>query len=519
MKPVCLITVNVKKTLYGHTANDLAAIAPNIPLLLIDSYLSSKDIEVIIIDSDAENLSISELIEKLEEINPCLIGVISTGSNPSASTMSMVGVIRFFQNYNKLKTKIAPTFILGGHPTVLPKRSLIETKTDFVVIGEGYEAVEGLFHYVNGKKKLNDIGGIAYMDDEAFVSSEAPELIDLSVLPQINWAKIGPEKYRAHNWHCFGESINNRSPYAIIWTNQGCPYPCDFCSINNVFGKRRYRFRTMQSVVEEIDVLYNKFGIRNLKILDELFIVKHKRMDEFCDLLEERNYDLNMWCFARTDSVTPEILKRLKNIGVNWVAYGFESFTDSILESTNKKIRKFSEFNVQNTIDMTRDAGMYICADVIAGLWDDDEASILKTRDFMIKNLFEWVNVYPCFAYPGTPLYKQYIDLGRIPVPTKWDIYGLYSAECNPLPTKHLSSRDVLKLRDYMFDSYYKNSDILTMIKKNFGTETHNHVVGMVEKPLKRNIISNDVHNETIGSNTVFDNSKIENWYSGELIV
>ena len=51
---------------------------------------------------------------------------------------------------------------------------------------------------------------------------------------------------------------------------------------------------------------------KNLKILDELFIVKHKRMIEFCELLEERKYDLNMWCFARTDTVTPETLKRLK---------------------------------------------------------------------------------------------------------------------------------------------------------------------------------------------------------------
>ena len=153
MKPLCLITINVKKTLYGHTANNLAAIAPNIPLLLLDSYLTSKDIDVVIIDSDAQNLSIQELILKLEKIDPCLIGVISTGSNPSASTMSMVGVIKFFEEYNRNLEKIAPTFILGGHPTVLPKRSLIETNSDFVVIGEGYEAVEGLYEFVNGKKK------------------------------------------------------------------------------------------------------------------------------------------------------------------------------------------------------------------------------------------------------------------------------------------------------------------------------------------------------------------------------
>ena len=98
----------------------------------------------------------------------------------------------------------------------------------------------------------------------------------------------------------------------------------------------------MKDVVDEIDVLYNEFNIRNLKILDELFVFKNPRLDEFCDLLEERNYDLNMWCFARTDTVTPEILKRLKKVGVNWVAYGFESFDGEILEATRKKVKQMS---------------------------------------------------------------------------------------------------------------------------------------------------------------------------------
>ena len=74
----------------------------------------------------------------------------------------------------------------------------------------------------------------------------------------------------------------------------------------------------MDDVVSEIDVLVNDYGVKHLKILDELFIFKNPNL--FCDLLEERNYDLNMWCFARTDTVTPEILKRLKKVGVNWVA-------------------------------------------------------------------------------------------------------------------------------------------------------------------------------------------------------
>ena len=75
----------------------------------------------------------------------------------------------------------------------------------------------------------------------------------------------------------------------------------------------------MKKVVEDIDRLVQDYGVRNIKILDELFIIKHPRIDEFCDLLEERNYDLNMWCFARVDSVTPRILKRLKKVGLNLI--------------------------------------------------------------------------------------------------------------------------------------------------------------------------------------------------------
>jgi radical SAM superfamily enzyme YgiQ (UPF0313 family) len=285
-----------------------------------------------------------------------------------------------------------------------------------------------------------------------------------------------------------------------------------------VFGKRRSRYRSMQSVVEEIDVLVNDYGVRNLKILDELFAIKHARIGEFCDLLEERNYDLNMWCFARTDSVTPEMLKRLKKVGVNWVAYGFESFDEDILKATNKRIKGGSAFKVQDTVKMTRDAGMNICADVIAGLWADDESSILKTRDFMLQNRFEWVNIYPCFAYPGTPLYERYIAQGRIEVPKKWDTYGLYSYECVPLPTKHLNSSQVLRLRDSIFEGYYKEPEILSMLETKFGAPTRKHVEEMVKMPLKRRILEEAPVVETPPRDTPFANTDPA-WYRGDLFV
>jgi anaerobic magnesium-protoporphyrin IX monomethyl ester cyclase len=493
MSQAVLIKVNDKKQNYTTTANEFAAVPPNIQMGLLDAYMNDRGVETSLIDADSEGLSILELIDVLLKTAPDLVGIIACGANPSASTMSMVGVINFFKELSNSKDIPFKTFVWGGHPTVLPERTLEETGADFVIIGEGYEATVNLSEHVSRGKPLKDIAGIAYKDGDRFVANPSPPLVDLDTLPTIDWTKMNPARLKAHNWHCFGTDINNRSPYAIIWTNQGCPYPCDFCCINNVFETRTYRFRSMESVVAEIDVLVNDYGVKHLKILDELFIIKHPRIGEFCDLMEERNYDLNMWCFARPDSVNPDILKRLKNIGLNWVAYGFESFDEDILISTNKR----SKANVKETVQMTRDAGINICADVIAGLWDDDESSIKRTFEFMSRHEFEWVNVYPAFGYPGTPLYDNYLRDGIIREPEDWGIYGLYSYDCNPLPTKHLSSAEVLRIRDELFMSYYKDPQTLSMLERKFGLETRSHIEKMTSQPLKRKLL--EPGNEHLG--------------------
>ena len=152
----------------------------------------------------------------------------------------------------------------------------------------------------------------------------------------------------------------------------------------------------MQRVVNDIDVLVNKYNVKNIKILDELFVIDHPRISEFCDLLEERAYDINLWAFARVDSVNPEILQRLRRVGLKWIAYGFETIDDNILDATNKRLK--STASAQQTVEMTRDAGINICADAIVGLWDDDRDSIYKTRDFLLENKFEWINLYPAFV-------------------------------------------------------------------------------------------------------------------------
>ena len=84
-----------------------------------------------------------------------------------------------------------------------------------------------------------------------------------------------------------------------------------FCCINALFGKRGIRYRSPNRVVDEIDFLVNTYGVRNLKIADELFVLHEKHYMAIVELLLERQYDLNIWAYARVDTVKPENLDKI----------------------------------------------------------------------------------------------------------------------------------------------------------------------------------------------------------------
>ena len=483
-----------KSGAYGQVES-LASTTPDVLLGLVDAYVESNGLTSVIIDLDITKISAQDLLSLITKLSPKILGVFSTGVNVSASTQTMPAVIGFFKDIAINLPDQIRTFVYGGHPTVLPERTLKETSADYVIIGEGYETILLLTKNLISNVSIDNIDGIAYVKEDLLgnvttVINPMPKMIDVNSLPMINWDKLNPKLYRAHNWHCFGDDIDNRSPYGVIWTSMGCAYPCDFCCINNLYSKRTFRFRDMKTVVEEIDILVNNHGVKNLRIMDELFVIKHPRVEEFCDLMGERGYDLNIWCYARVDSVTPQILKRLKKIGVNWVGYGFEAGDDeNALKSINKAVKKGSLSN-DEVIKITRDAGINMIGHAILGLYDDDEDSIRKNVDFLRKHQFEWNNIYPAFAYPGTPFYDKYVGEGIIGEPENWEEYGLYSDECKPLPTKYLTAAQVLRLRDELFNEYYSSQDVQDNLRIKFGQKTIDHIDEMLSVKLKRKILA-----------------------------
>ncbi len=432
-------------------------------------------------DAEIENWSYEETSQKIIEASPLLAAVLVSGSNPSASTMNMTGAARIISLVKQSNPAIY-TIFSGLHPSALPERTMAEEQADFLCQGEGFHTLPKLIDAIKNKSDNFQIEGLWYRKNGQVLSnSPAPLLGNLDELPMPAWDMLPMQKYRVHNWHCF-DDIEKRQPYAVLYTSLGCPFHCSFCCINALFGKNTIRYRSTQKVMEEIDFLVNTYGIRNIKIIDEMFAMNEKRVIELCDRIIERKYDLNFWAYARVNTVTEKMLAKMKLAGINWLAYGFESGSKRVINDITKGYKTES---VEKVVKMSYDLGFYICGNYIFGLPEDDYDSMNETLKLMLDINAEWANIYCAMAYPGSELYEIAIKKGW-PLPDSWQSFSQYTYDTLPLPTKYLSSGQVLSFRDYAFDSYFQNPAYLNKIKKLFGMNTVNHIKSMTQHKLKR---------------------------------
>lgn len=479
---IVLIKPGSQKQLYGDLADlQLTAIEPPLWVALLAGFLRSRGYSVALFDAEAENWNYEETARKVVEANPILAAIMVSGSNPSASTMNMDGAFRTASLVSQLAPQIK-TLLWGLHPSALPEQSLSEGDVDFVCRGEGFFTLPPLIEALKAGIEDLQIDGLWYRKNNRICSNPRPRLMEnLDEVPMPAWDLLPMEKYRAHNWHCFG-NIEERQPYGTLYTSLGCPYNCTFCCINSLFGKRTIRYRSLDSIIKELDILVNTYGIKNIKIVDEMFALNEDRIVSLCSMIAERGYDLNMWAYARVNTVTERMLEEMKKAGINWVAYGFESGNQRVIDSVTKnyKLEK-----VQKVVDLTYSLDMHICANFIFGFPEDDCDSMNDTLKLMLKINAEWANIYCAMAYPGSRLYEVVLENGW-QLPFSWEGYSQHGYETLPLPTNYLSGGQVLSFRDEAFRQYYTSTRYLNMIERKFGTGTAFHIRKMAEKKLER---------------------------------
>jgi len=489
-----------RKQVYQTLADDLTAVEPPLWCRLIADYCRTHGHSVAIVDSEAEGFDPPTVAARVAELDPRLVALVVYGHQPSASTQSMpaAGAIA---HAVKDTTPDRRIILIGGHVAALPERTLAEEAVDFAATGEGPVTVDALLRVLKSDTPddVAEVPGIVHWhvaeDGTRDVrrTLPAPLVEDLDRdLPGNAWDLLPMDKYRAHNWQCFGD-MDTRMPYASIYTTLGCPYKCSFCCINAPFGKNGYRFRSPEAVLTEIDLLIERYGVRTFKIVDEMFVLNERHVTAICEGLITRNAalggTLNFWAYARVDTVKPAMLEMLRRAGIRWLALGIESGSKHVRDGAKKALRSEDIVGIVRAI---QEAGINVIGNYIFGLPDDDLESMRETLDLAKELNCEFANFYSAMAYPGSPLYAQAVEKGW-DLPESWSGYSQHSFDCKPLATEKASAAEVLGFRDRAFTEYFTNPRYLKMVDQRFGDETSRHIRAMTRHTLRRKLLDNDV--------------------------
>ena len=483
-----LINPGGREKTYQQLAGDLTAIEPPLWCRLIAGYILDRGFSVEIIDSEAESLGVDALAEAVAARAPRLAAMVVFGHQPSASTQQMAAAGEACAAI-KAGAPEQPLIILGGHVSALPERTLAEEAVDYACNGEGPVTVHGLLRALSDDNPdFGAVDGLVWREGGAIrCNSPAPLLTDMDGDLHGNaWHLLPMDRYRAHNWQCFGD-LGARRPYASIYTSLGCPYRCSFCCINAPFGTNRYRMRGPAAVVAEIDMLYRDHGVKTFKIIDEMFVLNDRHVREICAGLAAKPYagELNIWAYARVDTVKPEILGLLREAGLRWLALGIESGSAHVRDGADKS---FSQDDIREIVRLIQKAGINVIGNFIFGLPDDDMATMRETLDLARELNCEFANFYSAMAYPGSPLYTHALETG-LALPASWSGYSQHSFDCHPLPTEHIGADAVLRFRDDAFHEYFAAKRYLDMATQKFGVETRRHIERMAEARLPRALL------------------------------
>ena len=485
---VLLVTPPSRVQVYQELSRDFAAIEPPVWSGLIASYLRRQGCAVAILDAEAHGFTHQQTAEQIAAMAPRLAVFVIYGQQPSASTQCMPAGRKVCEILKTLAD--IPTLVMGTHPSALPARTLLEEPYTYVCRGEGPATILGLSMALRTPQPaLRAVPGLWHLEDGKPVgNAPAPLMTDLDRdLPGQAWDLLDMRRYRAHNWHCFGNP-DARSPYASLQTSLGCPFTCSFCCINAPFGTPMLRTWSPDNVIGQIDRLVREYGVSNIKIPDEMFVLNRRHVIGICDRIIERGYRLNIWAYARVDTVQDEVLEKLARAGFTWLGLGIESGSQHVRDGVEKG--RFGEREIVATVDRIRSYGIHVAANYIFGLPDDTRESMGATLNLALTLNTEWANFYCAMAYPGSPLYglakqKQW------PLPDDhggpgWIGYSQHAYDCMPLPTDSLTATQVLDFRDRAFQEYFTHLPYLAMLRRTFGEPVVEHVEDMCRHHVRR---------------------------------
>lgn len=414
------------------------------------AVLEKNNFDVTIIDCLTENqerharddgmytvgMSWQAIRERLASLKPDIVGISNTYSVQASNVLKLASIIKESSN-----VKVA---LGGAHPSALAEEILNDNNIDFVIIGEGEDSFLELIKSLNENKPFNTINGLGYkIDGQIRINPKTHYIIDLDNLPLPSWDLFrGKEKYLySKNPH---SNFLRRSPYMPVLTSRGCPGNCIFCSIHVSFGYS-WRARSCKNVVDEIELLVKRFGIKEIHFEDDNLTFDRKRMMDICDEIISRKLDI-VWTTpngVHISNLDEELLMKMKKSGCYRLFLGIESGNNNVLKNIIRK-KNVSLEKVREKVKLMKKLKIETVGFFVVGFPHETREEIKDTIKFANSLGLDDVLFSIASPYPGTDLWRWYSKQAWFSL----DDYSRLRPKCSVLSTDLVSSDEIEKLRN-----------------------------------------------------------------------
>lgn len=291
-----------------------------------------------------------------------------------------------------------PVIVGGPWASISPHDALAIDVIDYVCIGEGEDTFQ---EFLEKYPDVEGIKGIGYKDGSGKIILNEPRsyIDDLDRLSKPAWHLLELKKYKKIS----------------ISASRGCPFKCIFCAVYKFLG-RKWRSRSVKSVLEEIELLVHKFGVKHITFGDSNLTLKMERFEEICDEIIERKIETGFDVIqgVRADRLNPRILEKMKKAGFKEVIIAPESGSQRVLDEIIGK--KLDLVYVEPVVKKCQEIGLSCGAFFVIGFPWETREEINQTLRFAKK-----LRSYGCSTYignaipiPGTELYYRAKEEGYL---------------------------------------------------------------------------------------------------------
>lgn len=417
---------------------------PPLSLALISRQLISRGNDTIVIDAGPQSKNLHSVISECRAFSPDFFVV--TVATPTIETD-----LGWFLKEMKKEFPSVPLIAVGIHVSTLPVETMTQYPLlDYVVVGEPELSIAELVHCSGSESELRKVKGIAFRDQQGKiqVNPKREFVNNLDSLGLPDWSKIDFTKY---TMPIYGK------PFSMVHFARGCPFKCNYCTAH-VYTGRVYRKRSVQNLIEEIE--YNlSLGVQDFLFWTEMLTFDSRHLNEFLDALISKGLHKKIrWvCNSRVDTVSFEILKKMKRAGCWQIAFGFEFGDDSILAAAEKGGKASVQLG-REAATLAHKAGLIVDGHFMLGYPGETEATLQKTIDFALSLPLTFCHFYSVVPYPGAEIYGDWSKEKKL---TSWRKFDQVSPVYD---TNSLSAETIARFKKSAYRRFYLRPSVVFRI-------------------------------------------------------